>query len=42
VLPHSYLGYVNEQGKLWHTACPGKLKELLPWAGSWPEIRGCL
>ena len=42
VLPHSYLGYVNEQGKLWHTACPGKLKELLPWAGSWPGFRGSL
>ena len=35
-LPHSYLGYVNEQGQLWHTACPGKLKEALVWSGAWP------
>ena len=38
VLPHSYLGYVNEKGNLWHMACPGKLKEALIWDGQWPML----
>jgi len=41
VLPHSYLSYVDDQGNLWHSACPGKLKDMLVWQGDWPP-RGSL
>jgi len=36
VLPHSYLGYVNEKGQWYRSACPGRLKETLVWSGQWP------
>jgi hypothetical protein len=36
VLPHSYLGYVENNGKWYRSACPGRLKEALVWSGMWP------
>jgi hypothetical protein len=38
LLPHSQIGYVNDQGKLWHTTCPGEVWPKILWSGPWPRL----
>lgn len=38
LFPHSQLGYVNDQGQLWHTSCPGKVWPKILWSGEWPKL----